>query len=54
MAIGNVELKRECFLKHLHTGTARIKQDKETEEEDKKRRENMERCTAARKKILAT
>ena len=36
MAIGNVELVRECFPKHSRMGTARLKQDKETYEESKR------------------
>ena len=40
MAIGNGKLMQECFLKHSRMGTARMKSDKETEEEGKKRREN--------------
>ena len=30
-----------CFLKHLHTETARMKSDEGTEEEGKKRRVNI-------------
>ena len=51
MATGNVELMHEGFPKHLRMGTARMKYDVETEEEDK-RRVNMERSTADRKKIF--
>ena len=40
----------ECFPKHLRMGTARMKQDKETEEKGKKRDVNLERSKAARKK----
>ena len=36
MAVGNVELLLECFLKHLRVGTGRMKYDTETEEEGKK------------------
>ena len=36
MAIGNVELKQECFLKDLCREIARMKKDMETEEEGKK------------------
>ena len=38
MAIENGELMNECFPKHLRMGTARLKLDNETEEENKKRR----------------
>ena len=37
MAIGNVELMYECFLKHSPFGSARMKKDKDTEEDDEKR-----------------
>ena len=37
MAIGNGELMQECLPKHSRMGTARIKLDKETDEEGKKR-----------------
>ena len=39
MAIGNWELMHECFPNHSRRGTARIKSDKETGEEGKKRGE---------------
>ena len=45
MAIENGELMHECFPKHLRMGTARLKQDNETEEESRKRRMNVERST---------
>ena len=32
MAREKVELVHECFPKHLHMGTARMKENKETEE----------------------
>ena len=35
MAIGNVELMHECFPEHSRKGTARMKYDKETDEEGK-------------------
>ena len=35
MAIENAELMQECFLKLSHMGTARMKEDKETEEKGK-------------------
>ena len=37
MSIGNVELMHKCFHKHFSMGTARIKYDKDTKEEGKKR-----------------
>ena len=43
MATENVKLMQECFLKHSGKGTARMKQDKETDEEGKKRGASMER-----------
>ena len=49
MAIGNGELKQECFPKQLRMGTARTKWDKETEEEGKKRGVSSERSTAGTK-----
>ena len=36
MTIGNEKLMHECFPKHLHMGTTRMKYDREREE-DKKR-----------------
>ena len=33
----NVELMHECFPKHLHMGTARVKEDEETEGEGKQK-----------------
>ena len=51
MAIGNGKLVQECFPKHSRIGTARIKQDKETDEESKKSVVSMERSKAARKKV---
>ena len=49
MAVLNVELKHECFLKHSRMGTARMKQDKETDEEGKMRGVSMERSKASMK-----
>ena len=43
MAIGNWEFMHECFPKHSRMGTARMKKDKETDEEGKKRGVNTER-----------
>ena len=37
MSIGNELLMHECFPKHSCMGTARMKEDKVTEEEGKKR-----------------
>ena len=37
MAMEKVELMHECFPKHLHMGTARMQDDKETEEDNQKR-----------------
>ena len=37
-----VQLMHWCCSHHLHMGTARMKLDNETEEEDKQRRENRE------------
>ena len=37
MAIENGELMHECFPKHLRMGTARMNEDKETEEDDKQK-----------------
>ena len=50
MAVANVEQTGECSPEHLNMGTARMKLDKETDEEGKKRRVNMERSTAGTKK----
>ena len=41
MAIENGLLMHECFPKHLRMGTAK-KEDKETEEEDKQKRVEIE------------
>ena len=49
MTIGNEELMQECFPKHLRTGTARMKQDREREED--KRCVSMERSKAGTKKM---
>ena len=53
MAIGNGELVYECFPKHSRMGTARMKQDKETDEEGKKRGVSMARRKAGTKKKLS-
>ena len=49
MTIGNEELMHECFPKHLRMGTARLKYDRERED-DKKRCVSMERSKAGTKK----
>ena len=54
MAIGNEELKQECFPEHMRMGTSRMKEDLEIEDEGKKRSVNMERSTAGRKKDAPT
>ena len=50
MAIGNRELKQECFPKHPCMWTARMEYDKETDEEGKKGDVSMERSKAGTKK----
>ena len=50
MAIENGQLMRECFPKHSRRGTARIKCDKETDEDNKKRGLSMEKVKGGRKK----
>ena len=42
MDFKNMDLMHECFPKHLRLGTARMKEDKQTEEEDKLERVKME------------
>ena len=49
MIIGNEELMQECFPKHLRMRTARMKYDRERED-DKKRCMSMERSKADTKK----
>ena len=49
MTIGNDELMYECFPKHLRMGTARMKYDREREE-DKERCVSVERSKVAMKK----
>ena len=49
MAIGNGELLQECSPKHWRIGTARMKTDKEMEE-DKKKGVGMETSKAGTKK----
>ena len=50
MATRNVELMHECFSKHFRMGTARMKKDKETNEEGKKRDVSVERSKVDTKK----
>ena len=47
MAIGNWVLMHECFPKHLRMGTARMKQDNETDEDGQKRGVSMEKVQRA-------
>ena len=49
MAIGNGKFMHECFPKHSRMGTARMKYDKEKDEEGKKRGASMERSKAGKK-----
>ena len=42
MAIEKVELRHECFPNHLHVGSARMEDGKETKEKDKTKRVKME------------
>ena len=49
MAIEDGEHMHDCFPKHLPMGTARLKQDNETEEESKMRRMNVEEVQRTRK-----
>ena len=51
MAIEKVELMNKCSPKHLPMGTARMKYDKDEEEEGKKERVNMEKSTAGTEKM---
>ena len=50
MAIGNWELMHECFPKHSRMVTVRMKQEKETDKEGKKRGVSVERSKAGTKK----
>ena len=50
MAIGNGDLMQECFPKHSRMRIARMKYDKETDEEGKKRGVSMERSKSGTKK----
>ena len=52
MVIGNGELMHECFHKHSLMGTARMKEDNETDEDGKKRGVSTEKVKLARKKEL--
>ena len=53
MAIGNGELMHECFPKHSRMGTARMKEDNGTDEDDKKRGVIMEKSKAGIKKEVS-
>ena len=44
----------ECFPKHSRMGTARMKEDNELDEDDKKRGVSMENVKRARKKEVPT
>ena len=50
MAIGNWELTHECFPKHSRMLTARMKEDKNTDEDGKKSGMSMERSKEGTKK----
>ena len=50
MAIGNWELTHECGPKHSSMGTARLKQDNGTDEDDKKTAVSMEKSGHDQKK----
>ena len=50
MAIGNGELMHECCAKHWLTGTARMKQYTETDEDGEKRGVSMESKEGTKKK----
>ena len=54
MAIGIWELLQERFPKHSRMGTARMKYDKETDEESKKRGVSMEKIKEGTKIISHT
>ena len=43
ISIGNWEFMQESFPKHSRMGTARLKKDKETDKDDKKKGVSMER-----------
>ena len=50
MAIGHGKLMHECSPKHSRMGTARTKEDKETDENGKKRAVSMERSKVGTEK----
>ena len=54
MAIGNMELMRECFPKHLRIGTARTKSYKDTDEDGKREALVRKEAKRARKKEVQT
>ena len=49
MAIEKMEIHEVCRFQHLRMRTARMKSDKETEDEGKKKRVIMEKSTAGTK-----
>ena len=51
MATGNDERMNECFPELLRMGTARMKHDKDTEEEGNKRRVYVESTAGMKKRI---
>ena len=51
MAIGNGELMHQYFPKHWRMGTARMKEDNETDEDGKKRGVSMEKVKGGTKEI---
>ena len=53
-AIGNGEIMQECFPKHSRMGTARMKEDNETDEDGQKRDVSIEKVKRARKKEVPT
>ena len=53
MAIGSGELMHDCFPKHSQMGTARMKEDNDTDE-NCKRGVSMEKVKRARKKEVPT
>ena len=54
MAIGNAELIQECFPKHSRMRTGRLKKDKETVEDGKKRCVSVKISKAGTKKEIPT
>ena len=50
VAVGNGELVQECFPKHSRMGTARMKQDNETDEDTQKGGVSMEKSKSGTNK----